>query len=62
MLRDMTTLLANISAKRNAMDAPYIQIVEKNVVYALGKQLLISASGGGAEGSHHADVAVSDNH
>lgn len=61
MLRDMTSLFANISAKRNAMDALYIQIAEKNLVYALGKQLLISSSGG-EEGSHHADVAVSDNH
>ncbi|XP_078349636.1 LOW QUALITY PROTEIN: polycystin-1-like protein 2 [Oculina patagonica] len=60
ILQDMTNLFANILATGTALDVPYSQIAEKNLVYAIGKQLQASLSGGGGEGEFdHANIDTS---
>lgn len=60
MLQNMTNLFAKITARRDAMDEPYYQMAENNLVYAVGKQLQASSSGdGGGRDSDHVNIAVS---
>ena len=46
MLQNMTTLLESVAARRNAADVPYIEIAGNNLMFALGKQLEVSSTGG----------------
>ena len=60
MLRNMTNLLAKITARGDAMDEPYYQMAENNLVYAVGKQLRASSSlDGGGRDTDHVNIAVS---
>ena len=60
MLKNMTNLFAKITARGDAMDEPYYQIAENNLVYAVGKQLQASSSEDGhGRDSDHVNIAVS---
>ena len=60
MLHNMTNLFTKITARGDAMDEPYYQMAENNLVYAVGKQLQASSSGdGGGTDSDHVNIAVS---
>lgn len=60
MLKNMTNLFARITARGDAMDEPYYQMAENNLVYAVGKQLQASSSGDGhGRDSDHVNIAVS---
>lgn len=60
MLRNMTNLLGKITARGDAMDEPYYQMAENNLVYAVGKQLQASSRGDGSgRDSDHVNIAVS---
>ena len=60
MLHNMTNLFTKITARGDAVDEPYYQMVENNLVYAVGKQLQASSSqNGGGTDSDHVNIAVS---
>ena len=60
MLKNMTNLFAKITARGEAMDEPYYQMAENNLVYAVGKQLQASSSeDGDGRDSDHVNIAVS---
>lgn len=60
MLKNMTNLFAKITARGDAMDEPYYQMAENNLVYAVGKQLQASSSEDGhGRDSDHVNIAVS---
>ena len=60
MLQNMTNLFAKITARGDAMDEPYYQMAENNLVHAVGEQLQASSSGeGGDRDLDHENIAVS---
>ena len=60
MLQNMTNLFPKITARGDAMDEPYYQMAENNLVHAVGKHLQASSSGdGGDRDLDHENIAVS---
>lgn len=46
MLLNMTSFLVSIAAKGNVANVPYIEIAERNLVFAWGNQLKVSSFDG----------------